>query len=178
MVDHHLVARATPASTGTFTFLLPAGVASLLALAACSSAAAQPEQRSGIQAPAGWRDLPAIASAARMAASANGVVIDGAQAWGEPAMGCYAVWLAITGGTDGDLAEQIQTGLAAEQIAVSDVRPGDVLAMTVERAPYRGQLRARAGDTGVSAFVCFANQRERAACEASCATLLAAWGKS
>ena len=147
-------------------------------LAACSSAAAQPEQRSGLQAPTGWQALPAVASAARMAASSTGVNVEGAEAWGEPAMGCYAVWIAIAGGTSDELAEQIEAGLAAEQIKVTDVKPGEVLAMTVERAPYRGQLLARAGDTGVSALVCFANQRERAACEATCTTLLATWGKS
>ena len=150
----------------------------LAGLAACSSAAAQPEQRSGLQPPAGWQVLPAVASAARMAASSTGVSVEGAEAWGEPAMGCYAVWIALAGGTGDELAEQIEAGLAAEQIEVSNVKPGDAIAMTVERAPYRGQLVARAGDTGVSALVCFANGRERAACDATCSTLLAAWGKS
>jgi hypothetical protein len=150
----------------------------LVGLAACGSAAAQPEQRSGVQAPAGWQVLPAVASAARMAASATGVVVDGAEAWGEPAMGCYAVWLALAGSSDGDLALQIEIGLQAEKITVTDVRSGDVAAMTVERAPFRGELRAKASEHGVSALACFANQRERAACEATCAGLLTTWGKS
>jgi hypothetical protein len=145
--------------------------------AGCGAANAQPEQRSEIKPPAGWQALPAIASAARMTANAAGTsVVEGAEAWGEPAMGCYAIWIALAGDTGEDLAEQIQASLTAEKITVTDVKPGDTTAMTVERAPYRGRLLARGDDGKLSVLACFANDRERSACEAACTTVLSAWG--
>ena len=72
----------------------------VLAFAGCGSAAAdQPrsERSSGIRPPAAWQALPSVADAARAAASATGVTVDGSEAWGEPAMGCYALWIALRG---------------------------------------------------------------------------------
>lgn len=154
----------------------------LLALAACGSAGAQPEatgQTSGIAPPAGWQAMPPVAAAARTAAGASGVVVDGAEAWGEPAMGCYALWIALRGSGGGgaeELTRQILDGLAAESIMTTEVKPATdgVLALTLERAPYRGQLRARLDEGRIAALACFANQRERAACEPGCRALLGA----
>lgn len=157
-------------------------IAALVALAACGPAGAQPESAgaaSGITAPAGWKSLAAVAAAARTGATATGVTVDGAEAWGEPAMGCYAMWLALHGAGGGPdaLAEQVLAGLAAEKLAVRDVvKPsGDgVLSLTVERAPYRGKLRARLEDGRISVLACVGNQREPIACEAACTKLLGA----
>lgn len=146
----------------------------MVVLAACGSAAAQPEARSGVHVPPGWQELPSVATAARMAAG----IVEDVQAWGEPAMGCYAVWMTFVGGADDQLAEQIQAGLATEKISVSNVSEGDVLSMTVERAPYRGQLFARPGDGKLALLACFANQREPKTCEAACSSMLATWSKS
>ena len=152
----------------------------LLALAACGSPdalPAQPERRSSIRPPATWQALPAIAQSARAAARAPGVAVEGSEAWGEPAMGCYAAWIALRGSTDTaeQLAERIRDGLGAAGIVAAN-DPGDGLAWTVERAPYRGRLRARIGadDGGIEALACVANEREPAACAAACAPLVEA----
>jgi hypothetical protein len=153
-----------------------------MASGACGSAGAQPEateQLSGIKAPAGWQALPPVAAAARTAMGASGVVVDGAEAWGEPAIGCYALWIALHGSGGGgaeELTQQILDGLAAESIKATDVKPASagVLALTLERAPYRGQLRARLDEGRIAALACFANQREPAACEPGCRALLGA----
>ena len=161
-------------------------IAMLAALSACGPAGAQPEpvgastvNASGIHPPAGWQALPSVAAAARTAAGAGGVTVDGVEAWGDPAMGCYAVWLALHGAGGGPeaLAEQILAGLAAEKVTASEVvQPGSepVLVATLERAPYRGKLRARLGDGRISALACLANPREPLACAAACAPLLGA----
>jgi hypothetical protein len=166
-------------------------VIAALALAACSSASpedrgpgepaieparpgAQTEQHSGVAPPAGWHALPEVAAAARTAAGATGVTVDGAEAWGETAMGCYAVWLAMHGGDAGDdaLAQQILEGLAAEQITATDVAHTEgVLALTIERGAYKGWVRAKLADGRITALACFANPRERAACESACRAL-------
>jgi len=154
----------------------------VLALAACGPAGAQPEPAavaSGIKPPAGWQALPSVAASARTAASATGVTIDGAEAWGQPAMGCYAMWIALHGGGGGPdaLTEQVLAGIAAEKIEVRDVvKPSDdgVLSLAIERKPYRGRLRARLQDGRIAALACVANEREPAACETACKALLGA----
>jgi hypothetical protein len=161
-----------------------------IALVACSTAGADPAASAADRAarPAGWKQLPAIANAASAAARADGVVIDSADAWGEPAIGCYAVWLDLHGvrGRDGEnvgdaaaLADQILDGLArtgAGEIAVRDVvrpaGPEGVLAFAFARSPYRGRVRARLGGGRIDAVACFANQREPGACDAACTRVL------
>jgi hypothetical protein len=161
----------------------------VVALAACGSADAQPTAvQSGITAPAGWQALPAAAAAAKTAAGGTGVTVDGVEAWGEPAKGCYAVWIQLHGGGDGAdaLGAQILEGLAAEKITASQ-QPGDGFALAIERAPsaseprgeqvpsgYKGTLRAQLGDGKITALACVANQREPASCEAGCKSLLGA----
>jgi hypothetical protein len=150
----------------------------VLGAGACGQAGAAPG--SGITAPAGWQVMPDLAVAAKDALGKS-VVVDGAEAWGEPAMGCYGVWLAVqAAGEAGAIAEQVVVGFAASElrIAVRDVvvpsGPEGVLALTFERAPYRGRLRARLGGERIVALACFANQREPIACEAACTSLLGA----
>jgi hypothetical protein len=149
--------------------------------AACGRAGAAPDQASGLTPPAGWQPMPAIAAAARGAI--KGAEVEGAEAWGEPAMGCYAVWLAIraTGGAKA-IAEQVVSGFAAAGSAapmiVKDVAApsGDegVLTLAFERGDHRGRLRARIGGERTATLACFANQREPRACEAACTTFLGA----
>jgi hypothetical protein len=91
------------------------------ALGACSAAGAEPNppaSDSPSQRPAGWKQLPVVASAAGAAvkadqAGADGVALDTVDAWGEPALGCYAVWLALHGGAAAApaLADQVLDGV-------------------------------------------------------------------
>jgi hypothetical protein len=163
--------------------LIAALAGAAAALAACGRAGAAPEQASGLLPPAGWQALPGIAAAARDALG-PGIEVSGAEAWGEPAMGCYAVWLAIraAGGAEA-LAAQVVAGFTAmagsgsgAALTFKDVAApsGDegVLALAFERGDHRGRLRARLGGGQIAALACFANQREPLACEAACTALL------
>jgi hypothetical protein len=98
-----------------------AGVAS--ALVACGHAGAEPpvEQpvASGLKAPAGWESLPEIAKAVAAAAKGPGIAVDGAEAWGDRARGCYGMWLAMHG--EGASATAILDGIAAEGVTTRDV---------------------------------------------------------
>lgn len=155
-----------------------------LGLAACTSAEAQSNEtpaRSGIPTPPGWHDLPAVASAARHALG-EGLEIEGTQAWGEPARGCYAVWIAIRGGgTAQTIATDVVNGLTAAgggTVLVTDVvRPSTdegVLTFGFTRPPFRGKLAAKLGGGRVAALACFANAREPAWCATGCTSLLGA----
>lgn len=150
-----------------------------LGAAACGNAGAQPTgigaAASGLPVPAGWQAMPELASSVGAAAKAEGVTIDGAEAWGEPARGCYAVWLALHGA--GASADQILAGLAAEKLVTRDlVRPtgGDdgLVSVTFTRGAYLGRLRARIAAGTLTSLACFANEREPTACEAACTSLL------
>ena len=151
----------------------------VLALGACRASEAGPS--SGLSPPAGWKPLPELASAASDAAKHAGVTIDGAEAWGEPARGCYGAWLGVHGGTGSPaaLADAMLATIPPE-LAVTDVtRPsasGDtgVLTLSFARAPYTGRVRAQLARSGlISIVACFWNAREPSACEAACAPLLA-----
>jgi hypothetical protein len=148
----------------------------LVALAACR---AEADPGSGITAPAGWRTMPELATAVRTAAV--DVTVSGSEAWGEPAMGCYATWLAVhAGGAAPDaMAQQLLDRIAAEKIEVRDVvKPTagaetGTLSFGLARAPYHGRVRAELDRDGrVTALVCFWNQREPHACETACAALI------
>jgi hypothetical protein len=166
------------------------------AIAGCGRAGAAPEQASGLTPPAGWQALPEIAAAARAALGA-GAAVDGAEAWGEPAMGCYAVWLAIrASGAAEAIAQQVVAGFTAAAAGSGSGAPprggpprGDpmiledvsapsgaegVLALAFERGDHRGRLRARLGGGRIAALACFANQREPLACETACTSFLGA----
>jgi hypothetical protein len=192
----------------------------VVALVACSAADAGPAQgrepvapapvrRDPAVHPAGWKRLPGIATAVGAAArgegvggpgGSEGVVIDEVDAWGEPAIGCYAVWLALHG-REGDaavLARQVLDGLAGvagvsrlgarpgdarargtrpeEPIAITEIAmptgPQGELAFAFARPPYRGRVRAQLGAGRIAMTACFANQREPGACDAPCASVL------
>jgi len=160
-----------------------------VAVAACSAAGAEPAPAARPAAaaaapagpaahPAGWRQLPAIASAVAAAARADGVAVDATDAWGEPARGCYAVWLALRGGSAGAaaLADQVLgsvAGLAPTEV-VRPIGPDGTLAFGFARPPYRGRVRARVGAGRIAAVACFANQREPLTCDAACRGVLEA----
>lgn len=146
---------------------------------ACTDAGAQPPA-AGIKAPPGWTAQPAIVAAARDALGKK-TVVDGLEAFGEPAMGCYSVWMAVRGsGSAKDLAEQLVKGLAGEarKVEIKDVvKPtadDGVLAFTFEAAPYKGRLRARLGKGKVVTLACWSSPREPLACDQACTTLLGA----
>ena len=146
----------------------------LVALAACGQAGAEPSATSGLTPPAGWTAIPEIATAAATASKGDGVIVDGAEAWGDRARGCYGVWLALHG--DGASTEQVLAGLATEPITTTNVvkpESGDgLVAMSFTSGSYRGRLRARIAAGKITALACFANEREPAACEGPCTTLL------
>jgi len=163
-----------------------------VALAGCGRAGAAPEQTSGLTPPAGWQAMPTIAAAARAALGA-GAEVEGAEAWGEPAMGCYAVWLAIrASGSAEAIGQQVVAGFTAAAAGSGDgakpAEPGatptlikdvaapsgdeGLLTLAFERGVHRGRLRARLGGGRITTLACFANQREPLACEAACTALL------
>jgi hypothetical protein len=151
-----------------------------IAVVACGSAdASAPQAHAALVHPDGWRQLPAIAVAVTAAAASHGARVDAVEAWGEPAMGCYAVGLELRGGPAGAqaLADEVLRGVAGlGTLAVSDVvaptGPDGVLAFAFAAAPYHGRLRARLAAGRIAAIACFANQREPAACAAACGRVL------
>ena len=175
-----------------------------VALVACSAAGADPAAAPrSVAHPEGWKQLPAVAAAVGAAAKADGVTIDSVDAWGEPAHGCYAVWLELHGGSAEApaLADQVLAGIAraagprdgaatapaattrsaapwSEAVAVSDVvKPtaaSGSLTLAFTSLPYRGRMRAQLGKGRITAVACFANEREPLACQATCAQLLEA----
>jgi hypothetical protein len=173
-----------------------------VALVACSAAGADPAAPPGRNAhPEGWKQLPAIATAVGAAANADGIMIDAVDAWGEPAHGCYVVWLDLHGRT-GDapaLADQIVAGVSRAgaprdaaparpprpreaaagwpgEIAISELvkptEPAGVLAFAFTSLPYRGRVRAQLGKGHIAAVACFGNEREPLACNATCTQVL------
>lgn len=153
------------------------GLGLVLGMAACNSATAQPDRASGITPPPGWQRLEAAETAARLAATAPDIEVTGVQAWAEPARGCYALWLSLrgSGGDPEAIARDVAVGLTAAKFTVGDKPVVDgLLELAIERAPYRGRLRARLGDGTLAGVACVANQREPAACEAGCKSLLGA----
>lgn len=149
----------------------------LVALVGCGQAGAQSSAAtSGIAPPAGWPALPEVARAAGEAAKAGGVTVAGSEAWGDTARGCYALWLKLAGG--GVSAEQVLAGIASEKIEVKDiVKPAGedtrgIVSFAFDTQRYVGHMRARIEDEGITALACFANMRERVACETACQSLL------
>lgn len=152
-------------------------VVAVVALGACGQAGAQASAvSSGIAAPAGWQALPDMARAVGDAAKADGVTVAGTEAWGEPARGCYAVWIRVTG--TGASVEQVLAGITSEKLETKDiVKPATedgrgIVALAFAKPPYAGRLRARVDSGSVTALACFANEREPLACETACSSLL------
>lgn len=147
----------------------------LLLAAACGQAGAQPTATSGLQPPAGWQALPELGRAVGAAASAQGVTVDGTEAWGETSIGCYGVWVKLHG--SGATAAEVMKGLELAKLSLRDVvspaaDDDGLIAVTFERLPYRGRLRVRAAGGTITALACFANDREPASCDQPCTTLL------
>jgi hypothetical protein len=158
-------------------------VGALLALAACR--ASEADTGSGLTPPNGWQALPSLAKAASDAAKDAEVTIDGVEAWGETARGCYAAWFALrgTGGAPDAMAQQLVTGLSADPallgIVIRDVvKPvagaqSGVLSLSFTRGLYRGRLRASlATDGKIAALACFWNLREPIACDQACTSMI------
>lgn len=147
----------------------------LVALTACGQAGAQPTATSGLTAPAGWIAIPEIATAVASAAKVDGSTVDGSEAWGDPARGCYGIWLALHG--DGASAEQVLAGIAGQTMTTTNIVKPDtadgIVTLSFEKGTHRGRLRARIAAGTITALACFANEREPVACEAPCTTLLA-----
>ncbi len=141
--------------------------------AACGAADAEPHASSGLNIPAGWQVLPSAAAAAR-AALGEGVTVDGSEAWGDPAKGCYALWIAFHDGatTADELARDVTAGLATAHVDAKRETSADALVFAIRRAPYRGTLRATLQGARVNVLACVANQREPESCAAACKTLL------
>lgn len=150
----------------------------LVAVIACRASEAGPG--SGLKPPAGWQALPTLATAATNAAKGEGVIVSGAEAWGEPSRGCYGAWLALRAGSRApDQMAEVIVASMAEEITVRDVvKPAagataGTLSLVFERAPYQGKLRAQLlRDGHVTLLACFWNDREPLACETACAGLL------
>lgn len=140
---------------------------------------------SGITAPAGWHAMPEMARAASEVARGAKLRVEGAEAWGEPARGCYAAWIA-TGGAAGApdvLADKMVASLSSAKglpgISVTEVVTpaknvgAGMLSLAFEAAGHHGRVEARIAKTGaIAVLACFWNPREPAACEAACKPLL------
>jgi hypothetical protein len=139
-----------------------------LAVAACGRANGD----ASLPLPPGWRALPELAQA--IGATAE---LDAVEAWGEPAMGCFAARIAAKGG--GDPSAELLASLDKERVATRDVVKPDgdgmlslAFVRTSGRDAYRGRVRARVDGGGIVALACFHNEREAVACEAACTSLL------
>ena len=157
----------------------------LLAIGAVACRSSEAGPTSGLTPPAGWQALPQLASAASEAAKTGRIAVDGVEAWGEPARGCYAAWFALRGGGGAPeaMADQLVRGLAVEPalfgILVHDVvKPAKdaktgMLSLGFSRGAYRGNLRANLSSDGkLVALACFWNMREPIACEQACTGLV------
>ncbi len=141
-----------------------------VALAACSRAEAVPP--AALQPPPGWQALPEIAGAAGDAAKGEGITVDAASAYGDPAMGCYALAITVHGapGTPEAVVQAITQGLGP----VRDVAAGSAaVALAFDKSGYHGKLRAKLGEGGgIEALACFWNDREPEACAKACEAVL------
>lgn len=151
----------------------------VVALAACRDAHAAPAAAGHRGLPPGWQELPALAQAVRQALPTTSVL--SIEASGQPAMGCYAAAVALTGpaATGDKVRDEILGSLHAEprlsglQVRNTLVGADGSTELVFDRVPYAGRLRARLGDAGsLELEACFWNEREPHACEASCRQLL------
>ena len=148
------------------------GVVAVLAAAGSAGSAGSGAGASAGAAPAGtpasWRALPGAAAAA-MRAMPGGAR---AQAWGDPAAGCYLVEVAAPGAPGEDAAAA--RGELAGALGLGPATAGHVDGALHEGAltgSVRGWVVA-AGDRVVSsAAACVYNDREPAACAAVCAAI-------
>jgi hypothetical protein len=116
--------------------------------------------------PDGWVPLPALELAAR------GVTGTPTDAWGEPAMGCYATSLTLPErGKVGALLDDVKKSVTVSDAVVPSAA-GGVLSFAFAKGEYKGRVRANLDGKNVTALACFWNQREPAACEAACTAMI------
>lgn len=149
-------------------------------LVACRASEAGPG--SGITPPAGWQAMPTLATAATDAAKADGVVVDGAEAWGDPARGCFGAWLGLRSAArapDGmvdAIVASIKTDAGADVRDIVKPAAGataGTMSLVFEKAPYHGKLRGQLVKDGhMTLLACFWNDREPVACESACMLLM------
>ena len=117
--------------------------------------------------PAGWVSLPALALAGRGAIEKST-----ADAWGEPAMGCYATALTFPErGPVRALLDDVKKAASVRDV-VEPSAAGGVLSFAFDKDPYKGRVRANLDGRTVTALACFWNDREPAACEAACTAMI------
>jgi hypothetical protein len=128
--------------------------------------------------PPRWHELPSVARAVTDALP--GTAVDRAEAWGDPAAGCFAAEVSLHGAArDADVVRGEVIGslradprLAGLALRDATVR-GENLDVAFERAPYRGTLRATSGSDGhATLLACLWNEREPTTCSAACDQLL------
>ena len=151
----------------------------LVALAACGASDAAPGAGSAVPPgvtppfmppkaaiatpPPGWIAIPSVASAARGAVTGD--------AWGEPAMGCYAVAVSFAAHDAKALLAEVRASVSIRDV-VEPPAQGGVLAFAFDKAPWQGRVRAVIATGEVTALACFWNDREPVACEAACVGVL------
>jgi hypothetical protein len=140
----------------------------------------------GIDVPAGWRELPAIADAA--VAAATKIVDDAevhAHAWGETSRGCYLAIVELVGSrrdTIPKLKRELQAALeASAELANWTTSPDNENDAEITTKFTAGRLKGAAhvhlAVDGLRmpralAAACFYNERQPEVCEGACAPLL------
>ena len=97
-------------------------IAMLAAGATLGGTARADAPRAEVTPPAGWRALPKVAAAISDGAKADGVTIEASLAWGDPARGCFATWLALRG-SGAATADQVVASLAGSRSTMSRRAP-------------------------------------------------------
>ena len=159
----------------------------LVALAACGASDAAPGAGSAVPVPpgvtppfmppkaaivsppAGWIAMPGVATAAIDARGPKGKVTG--DAWGEPAMGCYAVVVGFAAHDAKALLADVKAQLGVRDV-VEPPPQGGVLSFAFDKGPWQGRVRAVIATGEVTALACFWNDREPVACEAACVGVL------
>ena len=160
----------------------------LVGLAACSASNAAPGAGSAVAVPpgvtvpfmppkaaiatppAGWIAMPGVASAAIEALGGAAAKVTG-DAWGEPAMGCYAVAVGFAAHDAKALLADVKAQVSVRDV-VEPPAAGGVLSFAFDKAPWSGRVRAIMATGEVAAVACFWNDREPVACEAACVGVL------
>lgn len=163
--------------------LIAVAIACLVAAAHASPPSPSSTPRAPITPPPGWKAAPKLARAAASAAGTEAAKVVASEAWSEPSIGCYAMWLRMWGPaapTD-RAAQQLVAGLEKAGFTVRDVvapMPPDrrgVVGLRLSKAPYHGLLRAVVTSAGeLDAVACAWNQREPSICAPACAKLMEA----
>jgi hypothetical protein len=136
-------------------------IAAAALIAGCRGAEAAPtsDLRAALGVPASWVELPRVVAAAKAAMKGDAT----AQAWGDPASGCYFVQVTAIRANE-DLAE------VRAALAIVDGEP-HVPGLT---GKSRTWASASGDDVTARAAACVYNQREPALCAAACDAI---WAK-